>query len=263
MRAAPWMSAAFLLVLVPALCRAQAVTGSLEGRLLSTQGEPLQNAIVTASGRFLQGTREATTDARGHFLLLWLPAGTYTVQLRALGFGPVAMRDVRIGLGATASLSDVTLAPQTVELAEIVVSGARPLIDPTTAAAATVLDSSAFLALPTERNFRSVAPLVPQANPSPYGDEANVAGATGDENGNFIDGIHVTDPYLGSGSVNLPFNFMREVQVTTAAYAAEYGRTQGGVVNVVTNSGGNEFRGQVLGFFTGDRLRAAPGGSLR
>jgi len=258
MRARLWICAFSLLVAAPAVARAQAVTGSLEGRILSTQGEPLENAVVTVSGPFLQGARSVTTDARGHFLLLWLPAGTYTVRMRALGFGPVALSDVRIGLGATAALGDVTLAPQAVELAEIVVSGARPLVDPTTAAATTVLDSAMFLALPTERNYRSLVPLVPQANPSPYGDEVNVAGATGDENGYFVDGIHVTDPFMGHGSVNLPYNFMREVQVTTAGYEAQYGRTQGGVVNVITNSGGNELHGQVLGFYTGNQLRATP-----
>ena len=258
MRARLWICALSLLIAAPALVRAQAVTGSLEGRILSAPGEPLEHAVVTVSGPFLQGTRSATTDVRGHFLLLWLPAGTYTVRLRALGFGPVAMSDVRVSLGATASLGDVTLEPQAMELPEIVVSGARPLIDPTTAAATTALDSAVFLALPTERNYRLLMPLVPQANASPYGDEVNVAGASGDENGYFVDGIHVTDPFMGAGSLNLPYNFMREVQVTTGAYAAEYGRTQGGVVNVVTNSGGNALHGQVLGFYTGDRLRATP-----
>ena len=258
MHARLWICALSLLLAVPAIVRAQAVTGSLEGRIVSTQGEPLEHAAVTVSGPFLQGTREVATDARGHFLLLWLPAGTYTVQLRCVGFGPVALRDVRITLGATGSLGDVALAPQTVELSEIVVSGAKPLVDPTTTAAATVLDSAVFLALPTERNFRSLMPLVPQANPSPFGDGVNVAGATGQENGYFVDGIHFTDPYVANGSLNLPYNFMREVQVTTGGYEAEYGRTQGGMVNVVTNSGGNELHGQVLGFFSGDALRATP-----
>jgi hypothetical protein len=258
MRARLWISAVCLLIAVPAVASAQAVTGSLEGRILSTQGEPLQDAVVTVSSPFLQGTREATTDQRGRFLLLWLPAGTSTVQLRRVGFGPVAMPGVRIGLGVTTSLGDVRLEPQALVLPAIVVSGARPLFDPTRAAAATVLDSSVFLTLPTERNFRALVGIAPQANPSPYGDGVNVSGATGQENGYYVDGVHVTDPLWGDGSVNLPYNFIREVQVTTGGYEAEYGRTQGGVVNVITNSGGNEWHGQVLGFFTGDALRATP-----
>jgi hypothetical protein len=237
---------------------AQAVTGALAGRVLSAQGEPLENAAVTVSGPFVQGTRDATSDARGRFLVLWLPAGTYTVQLRALGYAPVALHDVPVELGATGSLGDVRLTPQTVQLSEVVVSGARPLIDPTSAAAATVLDSSAFLALPTERNFRALLPLVPAASPSPFGDEANVAGATGDENAYFVDGMHVTEVFNAHGSLNLPYNFVREVQVTTGGYEAEFGHAHGGLVNAVTNSGGNEFHGQVLGFFTGNQLRATP-----
>jgi Carboxypeptidase regulatory-like domain len=164
MHASLWTCVAALVIGAPGAVRAQATTGSLEGRIVSTQGEPLEHAVVTVSGPFLQGPREDTTDARGHFLLLWLPAGTYGVQMRAVGYSPTALRDVRVDLGATGSLGDVALAPQTVELPEIEVSGAKPLIDPTTAAAATVLDSSAFLALPTDRNFRALTALVPEAN---------------------------------------------------------------------------------------------------
>jgi hypothetical protein len=169
------------------------------------------------------------------------------------------MHGVRIELGATGSLGEMALAPRAVQLAEIEVSGAKPLIDPTTAASATVLDSSVFLAIPTERTFQAIVPLVPGANPSPYrSDGVNVAGATGLENGFFIDGIDATDPTWTQWSMNLPYNFVREVQVTTGGYEAEIGRAQGGVVNVVTNSGGNEWHGEVLGFFTGNDLRAAP-----
>jgi hypothetical protein len=253
-----WLGSLILLIVPLGITEAQSVTGSIEGRVLSAQGDPLGNAAVTVSGPFLLGTRDATTDTRGHFLLLWLPAGTYTVRLRALGFRPATLHDVRVALGATGSLGDVRLAPQPVVLPEIVVSGERPLLDPTTGAAATVLDSATFLAVPTERNFRSLMTLAPQTSSSAYGDGVNVAGATGVENGYFADGIHITDPLAGDGSMNLPYNFVREVQVTTGGYEAEYGRTQGGMVNVITNSGGNEFHGQVLGFFTGNQLRATP-----
>src|SRR2546426_5881737 len=67
------------------------------------------------------------------------------------------------------------------------------------------------------------------------------------------------DVTVGAGtSVDLPFNFVREIQVTTGGYEAEFGRALSAVVNVVTPSGGNEFHGQMLGFFTGDQLRTAP-----
>jgi len=245
-------------LLCPSHGHSQAVTGALSGRVLSADGEPLGGVVVTVDGAGLQGQRARTSDADGRFVFPSLPAGEYSVRLRQVGFTALRVADVTVVLGGTTSLGELRLQPQTVELPEVVVSGARPLIDPTTTANATVLDSSVFLSLPTDRNFRALLPLVPEADPSPYGDGTNVAGATGLENGYFADGINITDPNTGDGSLDLPYNFVREVQVTTGGYEAEYGRTQGGLVNVVTNSGGNEFHGQVLGFFTGDGLRAAP-----
>lgn len=254
-----------LLAALPVTLVSQAVTGDLSGRVLAAGGEPLENVTVTVSGPYLQGTRSATTDARGRFALLWLPAGTFTVRVRRMGYGPVAMRDVRVGLGTTTSLADVTLAPQAVEVAEIVVSGARPVLDLTSTANSAVMDSAFFRAIPTQRDFMHLAELVPLAMPSPF-DSAqgfywggNVAGATELENGYFVDGIHATEISWASGAgLTLPTNFVREVQVLAGGYEAEYGRTQGGVVNVVTQSGGNEFRGQVLGYYAGDALRTTP-----
>ncbi len=237
---------------------AQAVTGALAGRVLSTAGGPLEGVAVTVSSPALQGERTVPSNDQGRFLFPTVPAGVYSVKFRQVGYRPLQMTDVTVVLGGTTSLAEVQLTPQTVELPEIVVSGAKPLVDPTSVANATVLDSSVFLTLPTERNFRALMVLVPEADPSPYGDGTNIAGSTGHENAYFVDGIHVTDPEAMAGSLNLPYNFVREVQVTTGGYEPEYGRALGGVVNVVTNSGSNEFHGQLLGFFTGNQLRATP-----
>ncbi len=236
----------------------QAVTGALAGRVVSAVGDPVEGALVVVSGASLQGERRISTDERGRFLFPTLPAGAYAVGVRRVGFTPLRATDVTVALGSTTSLGELRLEQETISLAEIVVSGARPLVDPMSTAAATVLDSSVFLALPTDRDVLSLLPLAPEANPSSYGDGTNIAGATGVENGYFADGINVTDPIYGLGSLALPYNFVRQVQVATGGYEAEYGRAQGGVVNIITNAGGNEFHGQAVGFFTGDRLRATP-----
>ena len=96
--------------------------------------------------------------------------------------------------------------------------------------------------------------LSPQSSPSFYGDGTNVSGATGIENRYFIDGAEVTDPWLGISGAQLPYNFVREVQVRSGAYEAEYQSSLGGIVNVVTYSGGNETHGQVFGFYTNNRF---------
>ena len=237
---------------------AQAITGALSGHVLSSEGTPLQGVVVTVTGPALQGPRTLASNHDGEFLFPALPAGTYSLELRQIGYAPRRVSGAAVVLGGTTALGELRLTPETVELPEIEVSAVRPLVDPTTTANVTVLDSSRFLSLPTDRSFRALLPLVPEADPSPYGDGTNVAGATGLENGYFVDGINITDPLLGDGGLDLPYNFVREVQVVTGGYDAEYGRTQGGLMNVITNTGGDQFHGQVLGFYTGSGLRATP-----
>lgn len=249
--------ALIVLGLAPEVAVAQVVTGAVQGMIRSEQGQPLPGVMVTVRGAALQGERGVTSDARGRFALLALPAGNYTLQFRRIGFAPQRIIDITVHLGVTTSVSDVRLTAQATRLDEIIVSGARPLLDATSASAATTLDSSRFLALPSRRDYRSLLGLVPQANPSAFGDGTNFGGATGFENAYFVDGIHATNPLSGDGSLALPFNFIKEIQVVTGGYEAEFGRGQGAIVNVVTNSGGNQFHGQVTGFFTSQKLRAA------
>ena len=253
------------LVLVPLILmglpplHAQAVTGALEGRVLTETGAIVEGAAISVEGPALQGTRATTTDERGRFSQRSLPAGPYLVRIRRIGYGPVRLQSVPVHLGATTSVGDISLDPEAVELTEIVVAGARPVIDPVSAATGASIQSSQFLALPAERSFRALLPFVAQANTSDYsqyGDGVNIGGSTGLDNAFYIDGMHAT--VAGGSSIDLPFNFVREIQVLTGGYEAEYGRSLSGVVNVVTPSGGNEFQAQVLGFFTSDAFRTAP-----
>ena len=235
---------------------AQEVAGALEGRVVAQSGETIEGAEILVEGAVLQGTRTTTTDPHGRFTLRSLPAGSYTVVIRRISYGPVRFEAVPVRLGLTTSLGEVPLQAQPVEVAEIVVSGARPVIDPVSAATGATLDSSQFLSLPAERDFQALIAFLPKVNASDYGDGPNIGGSTGLENAFYVDGMHAT---VGAGnSINLPFNFVREIQVKTGGYEAEFGRSLSGVVNVVTPSGGNEFRAQALGFFTGDELRTAP-----
>jgi hypothetical protein len=245
-----------LALLVATGAAAQQTTGDIQGRVLASGAQPLPDVQVTVTSPSLQGNRRTLSDARGRFIVPSLPTGSYSVELRRIGYGPLRFQDVPVRLGITTSLGDVPLEAQAVEIPAVVVSGAKPVIDPVSAASGATLDSSQFLSLPSDRSFRSLIAYVPQANVSFYGDGVNVGGSTGLENAFFVDGMDVT---VGAGtSVDLPFNFVREIQVITGGYEAEYGRALSAVVNVVTPSGSNQFHGQVLGFYTGDRLRTAP-----
>jgi outer membrane receptor protein involved in Fe transport len=80
--------------------------------------------------------------------------------------------------------------------------------------------------------------------------DPSVAGSSGPENNYILDGVNTTDPAFGGSGANLPFEFVQEVEVKTGAYGAEYGRSTGGIFNVITKSGGNEFHGDAFGYFS-------------
>ena len=251
------VTTALLAVSLAAPVAGQDVAGGLEGWAVETAaGEPLPDVEVTAEGPRLQAPRATRSDDRGRFLLLALPAGMYTVRLRLIGRRPVTLRQVTVLLGQASNLGEIPMEPEALELPEITVSGQRPVVDPSSTALATNLRYEDFSDLPVQRNFRSIIALAPQANASYLGDEANIAGSSGGENAYFVDGVNVTDPHFGATSFNLPYNFVEEIQIKTGGYEAEYGRALGGIVNVVTPSGGNTFKGQGYAFLTQDELRA-------
>lgn len=242
---------------------AQETTGDIQGRVVGPTGQPLPDVQVSVTSPSLQGDRQTASDARGHFVLPSLPAGSYTVTIRRIGFRLIRVEDLPVRLGSTTSLGEVSLQVQAVDVAEVVVSGSRPVIDPVSPASGMTLDSSQFLSLPSNRDFRALIGFVSQANPSSYSNPnpylaegVNISGSSGSDNAFYVDGMNVT--VLTGNSVDLPFNFVRDIQVATGGYSAEYGRALSGVINVVTPSGGNVFHGQALGFFTADELRSAP-----
>jgi hypothetical protein len=211
-------------------------------------------AQVTLSGPSLQGERRVRTDEPGYFRVLALPVGTYSLRVARLGFQPVAYERVRVRLGTTAELGDVRLTPRPVELPAVSVTGERPAIDPVSATVGSVLEAPMFEQLPTGRDYQSLVTILPHANESYFGDGLSIGGSTGLENAYYVDGVNVTDTYVGDGGTRLPYNFVQSVQVRSGGYEAEYGRALGGVVNAVTYSGGNELEGNAFGYFSHSAL---------
>ena len=238
---------------------AQDANGHIEGRVLTPEAGPTAAVRVAASSPSLQLHQEVETDARGYFRLSAVPVGTYQVRLALLGYRPVVFEGVTVRLGRTTSLGETRLELQALELGEIVVNAERPLLDLSSAATVTNIPSEQFNNLPTARDFRSIVSLAPQANLSLLpGDEVNIAGGTGPENAYYVDGVNITDPRRGATSSNLPYNFVRELQVKAGGYEAEFGRASGGIIDVITYSGSNRFGGQAFGFFTDNGLTSEP-----
>jgi len=257
--------ATVLVAASPAL--AQDVTGSLQGRVRSAEDVPLAGAHVTVHGPNLLGSRSAVTDKGGLFQLVALPVGSYDVRIELLGSRSAVYEGVRVRLGQTTTLSDIRVQVEAIELPTLTVWGERPVIDLTTTVIGAGIESEFFETLPSERDYRSILAQLPQANTSFYGDEANIGGATGLDNMYYIDGVNVTDPgfsfsdFGGTAGIGLPYNFIQAIDLKEGGYQAEFGNTLGGIVNVITYSGGNEFRAEGFGYFSGSGLSgdARPG----
>jgi len=253
-------AAALLLLLVPSLVTsaiAQDVRGHLRGRAIDSAGNPIETLDVVVRSADLQGERSAVSDRTGSFVLRWLPVGTYEVELRRIGYESVVLDGVVIRLGRTTTLGEVPLVETPIELEALSARTDRLLIDPESTAGGVNLTPELFENVPNERDYRSLITLAPAVDDY-RGTDLSIAGGTGPETKFFVEGTNVTNPVKGIEATRLPYNFVREVEVKTGGYEAEYQSSLGGIVNVVTHAGGNDFRSQVFGFYTSDRLEGTP-----
>jgi len=240
----------FALLCLASLCKAQVTTGNLEGQILDQDGQPIPQVQVRAIGPWLMAGRTIQTTNTGFFLFQGLPIGSYEVSFSHPEYLGPSFSEVVVNLDQTTSLSVITLDTSAYVIPDLIVTANKPLIDPSTAKLGENLKPEVFDSLPIERDYRSVANLLPHTNISYRGDGTNFAGTTGIENLYFIDGIEVTEPVTLSSGTRLPYNFVREMQVRTGGFEAEYRSSLGGAINAVTYSGDNETTGQVFGFFT-------------
>jgi hypothetical protein len=228
-------------------------TGQIEGTVVNQGGAALPGVAVEATSAALQGTKVATTDEGGKFRLVFLPPGSYVVRVALEGFTTVEQPDIVVPLGRTVTVA-VQMQPAFSD--EMTVTSVAPLIDVRAAEVGSNVTRASFLALPFERDFISVVQAAPGTTTDASG--TVVYGSTGLENAYVIDGIRTNNLLDNSSLRTLNFEFIEEVQVKTGGYAAEYGRSTGGVVNVITRSGGNDFHGDVFGYYFDDSLQTGP-----
>jgi hypothetical protein len=219
-------------------------TGDIDGTVSDTNNSPLSGASVEIKSSALQGIRMAVTDAAGRFRFPALPPGVYTVVASLSGFTKVEKSNIHVQLGATATLP-ITLSVSVKE--EIIVTGEASVIDTAKTVIGTNTSAESLSKLPLARNFSSVAFRAPGTGTDVLGG-ITVYGATSLENQFIIDGVNTTGIRLGDQGKTLNQEFVQEVEVKTGGYEAEYGRALGGVINVVTKSGGNEFHGDAFGY---------------
>ncbi|WP_338863548.1 TonB-dependent receptor [Myxococcus stipitatus] len=252
------------LCLAVLLCGAGALAQGVSvitGTVISAEDKrPLADAVVTATSPKLQGERVVLSDASGLYRLAQLPPGTYTLRVERDGFEPFVRADIVLRLDRTIRVN-IQLLPSS--FGEEISISAAPTLDVASSTQGMSVDADFLRNIAVirpgtkgsaSRSFESLAELAPGATEDRYG--VSVSGSSSPESQYVVDGLSVNDPSVGTLGTPLSVEFVQEVNVITGGYMPEYGRSTGGVLNVVTKSGSNEFHGSVF-------ANMAPGGLQR
>ena len=236
-----------MLVAVFTLCLpaafAQETTGNIQGTVKDPTGAVVAGATVTATNA--QRSFNATTNENGEYNFNNLQPGMYTVTATASGFGTIGRENVPVELGRTLQVNfDLVVAGKSETVN--VMANDEAIVDVTSTKTATNINQQKIELLPKTLRFSSVLEVAPGARNEVKGGGLQIDGASGSENAYVVDGLEVTRIREGTLGLtkNIPFDFVREVQVKSAGYEAEFGGATGGVINVVTRSGSNEFHGE-------------------
>jgi outer membrane receptor protein involved in Fe transport len=244
------------IVFLAAPARAQ-VTGSIAGTIRDSSGAVLPGVTVTVRGPALQReSASVTTGPDGAYRVLLLPPGIYDLVAELSGFAPQARRNIEVGINRQTTL-DVTMAVAGVTEA-VTVSGASPLVEVARSDVTQTVSQRTIDALPLNgRNFTDLVALVPGAKPDPVltsTTNVEIFGERASAVSYLVDGAENNDPVNGGALVRYTQDSIKEFEVITTGYAAEFGRAQGGVTNIVTRSGTNDIAGRAFWFTRNDEL---------
>jgi outer membrane receptor for ferrienterochelin and colicin len=215
-------------------------TGIISGKVVDPDGLAVPGATVTLESPALQGTRTAQTSTNGDYIVPFLPAGEYTVTFTLPGFRTVK-QTTRVSPSETVTINP-TLAVSTVSETVTVVGQTSGEFNQT-AEVQTNFKQDLIDKLPTNRTFVAAAQLAPGVqNTGPNGG-MSINGAMSFESLFVVNGVVVNENIRGQANVLFIEDALQETTITTAAVSAEFGRFQGGVVQAITKSGGNEFSG--------------------
>jgi len=249
----------FLLLLLPNLLFAQTNAGSLSGRVSDGSGAALPGVTVTATNEATGFNRTVISETDGSYRFASLPIGTYDVTADLAGFGSLTTKNVEVNVSTDRNLN-ITLKQATVK-EQITVTAASPLIE-TTPAIGTVVSQREIANLPLNgRQFANLGSLAPgttlsvNSDPTKPGQLTIALNGGSGRNVNFlVDGGDNTDDTIGGALQNYNIEAVQEFNIQTQQYKAEYGRTTGGVLTVVTKTGTNDFEGSAYEFYRSKSL---------
>lgn len=240
------------------------VKGNLSGLVSDPTGAVVQGAKVTISGPMGESTME--TDSAGRFLFQVLVPGFYSVKISKEGFKTAEIKSAEVETGRTTAVGVAMELGTSATVVEVTAGAVE--VDTTSTAVASNLTDNFYNSVPMGRGVTGLFYAAPgvasgggtgTANPS-------ISGGTGLENNYIADGVSITDGGFGGigvysrqyGSLGTGINlsFVKEVQVKTGGFEAQYGKSTGGIVQIVTKSGSNKFHGSVGGYFAPQQMEA-------
>ncbi len=243
-----------MLASAAAAAQTQITTGVIQGTVEDEAGATVPGASVEVRNVGTNLTRTLATDDGGRFVFLQLPPGRYTLTASKQGFATLKQEEFTLTVGQAANLD---LRMKVSGLNETITVSAVQLIDTASTQTTTTLDERAVGNLPVlGRKFEDLLTLTPNVSitQGPDGDEINFAGQRGVFNNISLDGGDYMNGFFGEqaggqrAAIDIPLDAVKEFQVVATGATAEFGRTAGGVVNVVTKSGTNEFHGSLFHF---------------
>jgi hypothetical protein len=249
---------------LPAFAQQSVSAATLGGRVEDTNGAALTSASVTATNTDKNQSWTTTSDDQGRFNFLYLPVGNYRLTVEQSGFATV-VKEFPLNIGQAL---DLPLRLSAAGVTETLSVTSVPVIETVRTQVAETVVPHEIDSLPLNgRNYLDLAALTPgvtRANPAANqrfaetsavpGTQINIAGQRNINNGFIIDGLSANDDAADLPGTFFSQEVIHEFQVITSGGIAEFGRASGGIVNVVTSSGGNDWRGRMYGFFRNQRF---------
>jgi outer membrane receptor protein involved in Fe transport len=246
--------AALLVILsIQAFSQSQITTGVIQGAIVDPTGAAVSGASVQVVNLDTKFTRSQSTDAEGRFIFLLLPPGPYEVTVSAKGFATLDQKNLVLTVGQTLSLNFQTKVATGVERVEV--TAEPPVVETSANELSTTLNGLTVGNTPIlGRKFEDLLTLTPgvAVTQGPDGDEINFSGQRGIFNNISLDGGDYNNGFFGEqvggqrAAIDITLDAVAEFQVVATGASAEFGRTAGGVVNVITKSGTNVVHGSLF-----------------
>jgi hypothetical protein len=229
------------------------LSGAVTGGVVDNQGA-VPGATVSLSGGTLSRPLGAVTDAKGIYRFTDIPPGTYTVTVSLAGGRPIASAPFKVETGRQSKVPPVSVAVETVR----VEASGHALVENGSTTVGNNFEAEKMQDIPTGRSYTDVVQLAAGVSKDDGTGGVAAYGSTGLESNYQIDGVSSTSVGSGRPTTQLHFDIIKEIEVKTGGYGAEFGGAQGALVNVTTKSGGDQFEGSLAYYTTPDSLSSEP-----